>query len=50
MRACYQSELFKYLQSDKRKPEVKTIVEMIERNFTFYDSGYLIADAHSLPK
>ena len=36
IRTCYQSELFKYLQKDARKPEVKSIVEMIERNFTFY--------------
>lgn len=36
IRTCYQSELFKYLQNDIRKPYIKTIDELIERNFTFY--------------
>lgn len=42
IRTCYQSELFKYLQSDLRKPEPRTVVEMIKKNFTFYDSGFLM--------
>lgn len=56
MRTCYQSELFKYLQSDMRKPVPKTISEMIARNFTFYDSGFLmnsinqVAESQSMPK
>lgn len=56
IRTCYQSELFKHLQSDKRKTEVKTMAEMIKKNFTFYDDGYLIpmineiAEKNSLKK
>lgn len=38
IRTCYQSELFKYLQQDLRKPEVKSIPELIERGFTLYDA------------
>lgn len=41
IRTCYQSELFKYLQQDLRNPEIKTIPELIERDFTLYDgTGY----------
>jgi hypothetical protein len=36
IRTCYQSELFKWLQSDARKPKIKSIDELIERNFTWY--------------
>lgn len=46
MRSCYQGQLYKHLQSDKRKPEIKTIEEMIERNFTLYESyqnAYVLA-------
>lgn len=34
--SCYQSEFFKYLQADMRKPEAKTIQEHFEKNFSFY--------------
>lgn len=36
IRTCYQSELFKYLQTDSRKPRIKSFDEMIEKNFTWY--------------
>jgi hypothetical protein len=35
IRTCYQSKLFESLQSDKRKPEIKTIDELLEKNFAF---------------
>lgn len=38
IRTCYQSKLFKHLQSDNRYPEMKTFAEMVQHNFTFYDS------------
>lgn len=38
IRTCYQSDLYKYLQTDSRWPEVKSIEEMIEKNFTFLNS------------
>lgn len=41
IRTCYQSELFKYLQADLRKPIVQTIDELIEKNFTFYGSDMM---------
>lgn len=56
IRTCYQSELFKYLQSDMRKPEVQTILEMIQQNFTFLDNGFIMkfinetADSHGLQR
>ena len=34
IRTCYQSELYKNLQTDMRRPRVKTIDEMNEKNFT----------------
>lgn len=37
IRTCYQSKLFKHLQSDIRKSAVKTFAELIERNFTFHE-------------
>lgn len=41
IRTCYQSDLYKYLQTDSRKPPVQSIEEMIQRNFSFVDS-YLL--------
>lgn len=35
IRTCYQSELFKYLQADRR-PIVKSFDEMVARGFTLY--------------
>lgn len=40
IRTCYQSELFNYLQAEKRKAEAKTIAELIEKNFSFYCVNY----------
>jgi hypothetical protein len=34
IRTCYQSELYKNLQQDMRKPRIKSIKELNERNFT----------------
>jgi hypothetical protein len=40
IRTCYQSELYKNLQTDMRRPRVKTIDEMNEKNFTLvYANG-----------
>lgn len=56
IRTCYQSELYKFLQKDLRKPEAQTILEMIEQNFTFLDDGYVMkfinetADKHGLQR
>lgn len=36
MRTAWQGKMFEFLQKDMRKPEVKSIEEMIEKNFTFY--------------
>lgn len=36
IRNAYQSKIFEFLQKDLRKPEVKTIDELVEKNFTFY--------------
>lgn len=35
IRTCYQSELFKYLQNDIRKPSIKTADEIVLSNYTF---------------
>jgi hypothetical protein len=35
IRTCYQSELYKNLQGDLRKPRIKTVEELNEQNFTF---------------
>lgn len=37
IRTCYQSKLFELLQSDLRKPEMKSFDELIENNFSFFD-------------
>lgn len=44
IRTCHQSMLFKYLQQDLRKPEVKTIQELFEQDFTFYGAPETAAD------
>lgn len=36
MRTAYQGKMFQFLQKDVRKPEVKSIDEMIDNNFTFF--------------
>jgi len=36
IRTCYQGLLYEYLQGDGRKPQIKTIQEMLDRNFTYY--------------
>lgn len=47
--------MFSFLQADVRKPRVRSIVEMIEKNFTFssieahMDSIVAIAQEHELP-
>jgi hypothetical protein len=41
IRTCYQSELYKNLQEDLRKPRIQTIDELNEQNLTLlYLSGY----------
>jgi hypothetical protein len=43
IRTCYQSELFKHLQDDERKPPIATFAEIFEKNFTvlapFYENN-----------
>lgn len=36
MRTAYQAKMFEFLQKEMRKPEVRSIDEMIENNFTFF--------------
>lgn len=36
LRTCYQSQLYQFLQSDMRKPSIKTFDELVERNLTLY--------------
>lgn len=36
MRTAWQGKMFEFMQQDMRKPEVKSIEEMIEKNFTLY--------------
>jgi hypothetical protein len=36
IRTAYQGKLFEFLQKEMRKPEVQSIEEMIEKNFTFH--------------
>lgn len=38
IRTCYQSELFKKLQTDSRKPVVETIDELFEENVSLFNS------------
>jgi hypothetical protein len=41
IRTCYQSELYKNLQSDLRKPRIQTVDDLIEKNFTLvYENGF----------
>lgn len=40
IRTCYQSKMFELLQSDPKKPEMQTIDELFERNFTFFIWGH----------
>lgn len=36
MRTAWQGKIFEFMQKDMRRPEVKSIEEMIAMNFTFY--------------
>lgn len=36
MRTAWQGKMFEYLQKSMTKPEVQTIEQMIQKNFTFY--------------
>lgn len=35
LRTCYQSEVFKYMQSDLRKPRIDSIDKLVEKNFSW---------------
>lgn len=35
IRTAWQGKMFEFLQKDMRKPEVQSVEEMIERNFSF---------------
>lgn len=35
-RTAYQAKMFEFLQSNLTKPEIQSIAEMIEKNFTFF--------------
>jgi len=35
-RTCYQGLLFEYLQGDGRKPAIKSIKELLDRNLTYF--------------
>jgi hypothetical protein len=48
-RTCYQSKMFESLNSDTRRPRVKTIEELQEQNFTYiYDKKQLILGEKTL--
>lgn len=50
-RTCYQSKLFEFLQSNKRKQEATTVYELYEKNFTFmiqYESSMLLKQIEQL--
>lgn len=49
IRTCYQSELFKHLQADTRKPRIKRMQELFDNNFTFYRYSYNIEGAARYP-
>jgi hypothetical protein len=36
IRTCWQGKMFEFLQKEMRKPEMQSIEEMIENDFTFY--------------
>lgn len=36
MRSAYQGSLYRFLQTDKVNPAVKSLDEMIEKDFKFY--------------
>jgi hypothetical protein len=47
IRTCHQSELYKNLQGDMRKPRIQSIDELNEKNFTLHYDGtheYLFDD------
>jgi hypothetical protein len=44
IRTCYQSKMFELLQLDPRKPEVKTINELFQRNFSFSNLSFAYAE------
>lgn len=44
IRTCYQSEYFKHLQSDDRKPRLRTISDLMENNFTLYIESKVVFD------
>ncbi|KAG5683282.1 hypothetical protein PVAND_012571 [Polypedilum vanderplanki] len=35
-RTCYQSKLFEFMTSEMRRPEIQTIDELFEKNYTIY--------------
>lgn len=41
VRTCYQSELFKYLQGDLRKPVPETIDELFRLNFSMFNNSFV---------
>lgn len=50
IRTCYQSELFKHLQADWREPEATSLLELMERNFSFYCSSYFHDELRQIAK
>lgn len=40
IRTCYQSLLFQYLQADLRKPMIRTVEDLVSKNFTRYIYDY----------
>jgi hypothetical protein len=42
IRTAWQGKMFEFMQRDMTKPEVKSIEEMIEKNFTFYLSIWFL--------
>lgn len=42
IRTAYQGKMFEFIKLNVRKPEVKSIEEMVEQNFTFYSFKNLV--------
>ncbi|KAG5683283.1 hypothetical protein PVAND_012572 [Polypedilum vanderplanki] len=38
-RTCYQSKLFEFMTSEMRRPEIQTIDELFEKNYTVYSDN-----------
>jgi len=47
-RTCYQGLLFEYLQGDGRKPPIRSIKELLDRNFTYFIHAHHCLQLHGM--